>query len=109
MHLCRLLANAGPDELKQVVGQADQLTLCGGLAGAAEGEPSEATALLGLAEDRLDDRLAAPVDRAPLGRAQLLPHSFREPAPRSPGRRRRGAPLRVPVRRDGPVAARRFG
>src|SRR2546430_2704221 len=57
-----LRARPHSEELELVVGQADQRPLRNDLVVAAEGEAPKGTALLGLAEDRLHDRLAARVD-----------------------------------------------
>src|SRR2546428_6593837 len=92
------------EELEQVVGQADQRPLRSDLGVAAEGEAPKGPALLGLAKDRLDDRLAARVDLPSFGRAQLLAHPLRDRAPRPRGGRQ-GVPMRVPVRRDVAVDA----
>src|SRR2546425_1596943 len=92
------------EKLEQVVGQADQRPLRSDLVVAAEGEAAKGPALLGLAKDRLDDRLAARVDLPSFGRAQLLAHPLRDRAPRPRGRRL-GASMRVPVRRDVTVDA----
>src|SRR3989442_14389089 len=101
----RWLRSAPPSEkLEQVGGQADQRPLRSYLVVAAEGEAAKGPALLGLAKDRLDDRLAARVDLPSFGRAQLLAHPLRDRAPRPRGRRL-GASMRVPVRRDVTVDA----
>src|SRR6266581_4856350 len=98
--LCGLRARPPSEELEQIVGQADQRPLRSDLVVAAEGEAPKGPALLGLAKDRLDDRLAACVDLPAFGRAQLL----RDRAPRPRGRRR-GPAMRVPVRRHVTVDA----
>src|SRR2546428_10217236 len=61
-----LWARPHSEELEQVVGQADQRPLRSDLAVAAEGEAPTGPTLLGLANDRLDYRLAPLVDRAAL-------------------------------------------
>src|SRR3989441_3817772 len=86
------------EKLEQVVGQADQRPLRSDLVVAAEGEAAKGPALLDLAKDRLDDRLAARVDLPSFARAQLRAHPLRDRAPRPRGRRL-GASMRVPVRR----------
>src|SRR5450759_4158296 len=50
-----------PEQLGKVVDGADEMPLGGDLDPAPEVEPPEPAGLLGLAEDRLDDRLAPPV------------------------------------------------
>src|SRR5206468_11397634 len=99
-----LRARPPSEELEQIVGQADQRPLRGDLVVAAEEEAPKGPALLGLAKDRLDDRLAACVDLPAFGRAQLLAHPLRDRAPRPRGRRR-GTAMRVPVRRHVTVDA----
>src|SRR2546426_9058212 len=99
-----LRARPHSEKLEQVVGQADQRPLRSDLVVAAEGEAATGPALLDLAKDRLDDRLAARVDLPSFGRAQLLAHPLRDRAPRPRGRRL-GASMRVPVRRDVTVDA----
>ena len=74
-----LRARAHSEQLKQVVGQADQRSLRSDLVVATEGEAPKG------------------VDLPSFGRAQLLAHPLRDRAPQSRGRRL-GAPMRVPVR-----------
>src|SRR2546430_5370822 len=99
-----LRARPPSEELEQIVGQADQRPLRSDLVVAAEEEAPKGPALLGLAKDRLDDRLAACVDLPAFGRAPLLAHPLRDRAPRPRGRRRRPA-LRGPVPRHVTVDA----
>src|SRR2546428_10179457 len=102
--LRRLRARPHSEELEEVVGQTDQRPLGGDFVIAAEGEAPKGAALLRLTKDRLDDRLAARVDPPARRRTPLLPHPGRgrAPPPRCP---RRGAAMRVSVRRDGTVHA----
>src|SRR2546429_1684203 len=83
-----LRARPPSEELEQIVGQADQRPLRSDLVVAAEEEAPKGPALLGLAKDRLDDRLAACVDPPALRRAppSAPPPPARPPRPPGPPR-----------------------
>src|SRR2546428_7996602 len=86
--LCGLRARPPPEELEQIVGQADQRPLRSDLVVAPEEEAPKGPALLGLAKDRLDDRLPAAADPPPFRPAPTLADPPPDPAPRPRGRRR---------------------
>src|SRR5215210_395263 len=65
---------ADAQQFAEVVGEAGQQVLAGGTSEAAQAEGGEAAGLLELAEDRLDDRLAASVATTGVRLAQLEPH-----------------------------------
>ena len=97
------VAEGTPVQLEQAVGAADQLPFrLGGLL-TPPGEPADAVGVFDLSEDRLDDRLAPPLQAVVLGVGDLPVHPLhcgdvlrQRPVPSCPGR---GVLLHVP-RRD---------
>src|SRR4051794_6367320 len=73
---------AKAQQLAEVVGEAGQQILAGGTRVAAQAEGGEPARLLDLAEDRLDDGLAAGVASAGVRLAELEAHGTGEPAAR---------------------------
>src|SRR5829696_7672891 len=65
---------ADAQQFAEVVGEAGQEVLAGGASEAAQAEGGEAACLLELAEDRLDDGLAAGVASAGVRLAELEAH-----------------------------------
>src|ERR1017187_7135857 len=65
---------SGPEQLEQVGRQAHQLPLAANIVQAAQAEAPEASSLLDLPEDRLDDRLAHLVNGPSGLGAQFVPH-----------------------------------
>src|SRR3954449_12076073 len=80
--MCRLggRERADAQQLAEVVGEAGQQVLAGSTREAAQAEGGEAARLLELAEDRLDDGLAAGVASAGVRLAELEAHRAGGPA-----------------------------
>src|SRR4029077_2329516 len=70
--------SGGASEFGEVVGDADERPFRLDLLDAAQQELSEASRLLDLTKDRLDDLLAQSVTAAPSRPLQLLPHGLRQ-------------------------------
>jgi hypothetical protein len=75
----RVSGSGGASELGEVVGDADERPFRLDLLDTAQQELSEASCLLDLTKDRLDDLLAQSVTAAPSRPLQLLPHGLRQP------------------------------
>src|SRR5208282_421220 len=65
---------SGTEQLQQVGRQAHQFPLAANIRQAAQAEAPEASSLLDLSEDRLDDRLAHLVNGSSSIGAQFVPH-----------------------------------